>query len=165
MKTRFSDKYKTIYSFNDHFLVVCPQCSNCADVIASQPSSHSYRPTAKLTCLCCGYSSEAALDSYSPGKPKDWYFHHPLWLQAQCAGHTFWAYNLEQLEYIGEYIQVDLREKLKDGSGWHSNSLLNRLPRWIKESGNREAVMKAIDKLRKTVAGERSVIRQGDILL
>ena len=90
MKTRFSDKYKTIYSFNDHFLVVCPQCSNCADVIASQPSSHSYRPTAKLTCLCCGYSSEAALDSYSPGKPEGLVFPPSL----VASGSMRWAHIL-----------------------------------------------------------------------
>jgi len=93
------------------------------------------------------------LRSYTPGKPEDWYFHRPLWLQAPCAGHTLWAYNLDHLNYVGKYIQADLREKQKDGSGW--TSMLNRLPRWMKAANNRDAIRTAIEKLRQSLMDDK----------
>lgn len=149
MKTRFSDKYKTIHSFSDHFLVVCPKCAQCAEVTVISTQYPSY---ARLTCVRCGYSSnEVPLRGYWPDKPKDWYFHRPVWLQAPCACHILWALNLDHLNYMGEYVQAELREKQPDESGMHNQSLLNRLPRWMKESSNRNVVIATIEKLRKTV--------------
>jgi hypothetical protein len=149
MTKRFADRHKTIYAFSDYSLVVCPQCHQCAEVISRDTEKSTYRPTARLTCLHCGYAAEAARHGYSPGKPEDWFFHRPLWLQVPCAGQILWAHNRDHLNYLAEFIQAGLRENLKDKSGWHNNSMLNRLPRWMKQATNREAVMAGIEKLRK----------------
>lgn len=80
---------------------------------------------------------------------RDSYFEFPLWLQAPCCGHNLWAYNLRHLNLIEAYIGAGLREQEKDPQwGWSNGSLANRLPEWMIVAKHREAVLKAVAKLK-----------------
>ena len=41
-----------------------------------------------------------------------------------------------------------LRERTQDNLGWHNQSIASRLPKWMKESKNRDNILKGISKLR-----------------
>ena len=80
------------------------------------------------------------------GGPIDPFFHLPVWLQADFSGQTLWAYNLEHLEFLAEHVGAKLRER--NTSPRMSRSIGARLPRWMTAASNREAVLKAIEKLK-----------------
>lgn len=168
MKKRFENQHRMLESFGYEFLVVCPHCSGKSKVISIGDSSP-YRTgiTRRFLCLHCGTTKERVPKnnsfnqsriSYSDqwtdgfiniGGAFDWYFGYPLYLQISCCGHTLWAYNLEHLEYLKNYVQAELREHHP-----YYLSVESRLPSWMKSAKNREEVSKAIVKLEQK-AGQR----------
>lgn len=160
MEERSKHTYETlIYQFAKNILVVCPQCSEQAIVHTGDfEALKKAQYDIKVVCTNCGYNK--ALEKVSPrqeqkqkkgnvlifGGPIDPFFHLPVWLQADFSGHTLWAYNLEHLEFLAEHVGAKLRER--NTSPRMSRSIGARLPRWMTAAGNREAVLKAIEKLK-----------------
>ncbi len=149
------------WNFGDEFLVVCPGCNSCARVIDFEAESGR---EVRLSCLHCGHSkvwekttgivqfgSNAARfesGSIAVGADVDWYFHEPLYLQIECGGENLWAYNLEHLRWLRQFVAADLRNRTRSQSdGWSNKSLASRLPKWIKIAANRDRIVKALDKM------------------
>jgi hypothetical protein len=146
---RFHDAGQTIYDFGATFLVVCPRCHRCASVVplpGTEPKLFSPR---RLTCARCGYSKDWHGDMLSIGRPVDWYFRQPLWLQTPCCGQTLWAYNEDHLNFLEEYVRADVRERLPNRNA----SLASRLPGWMKDARNRAEVLRGIERLKQKLTG------------
>lgn len=160
--SRFDENQLLLDEFATEFLVRCPRCQKQARVAVAPTEEFVVR----LTCSNCGnlqdwectqpatrmWSSDPDLYEkgvISIGSSVDWCFHLPLWLKTQCCGHELWAYNYEHLDWIENYVGAKLRERTQDEqTGWRNQSLASRLPKWIKDSKNREDILKAITKLR-----------------
>jgi hypothetical protein len=155
-KARFLDRNETIYSMMDEFLVVCPHCEACARMFRLDPDCEDWFAPRRLVCAACGHSKDWAgrvlIHGGTAEPPVDSCFQLPLWLKTNCRGKTLWAYNLRHLQLIESYVRAALREHRHHGElGWHNNSLVNRLPKWITSRRNRDEVLKAIARIRKSV--------------
>lgn len=161
MKKQFKNQHRMLESFGYEFFVSCPNCNSKAKVTSlGEYSPYITRIKKRFLCSHCGMTKEFVPkhncfnqskisygsnwnDGYiNIGGEFDWYFGYPLYLQIACCGHTLWAYNLEHLEYIKNYVEAELRE-----NGTYYLSVESRLPYWIKSAKNRNAVLKAIAKL------------------
>lgn len=161
MEKRSKHTYHTqLYQFVKDILVVCPVCS--AQAIVRTGDFESLKHThyeIRVLCTACGYNK--SLENVNPrqdpkqkqgnvlifGAPFDPFFHLPVWLQSDFSGETLWAYNLEHLEFLAQHVGAKLRER--NTSPRMSRSIGARLPRWMTTASNREAVLKAIEKLRE----------------
>lgn len=165
MKKQFKNQHRMLESFGYEFLVVCPNCNSKSKVISlGDYSPYGTGIIRRFLCLHCGMTKEFVLKnncfnqsaiSYGSkwnegfiniGGTFDWYFGYPLYLQIPCCGQTLWAYNLEHLEYLKNYVQAELRENHP-----YYLSVESRLPLWMKSAKNRDAVLKAISKLEQRV--------------
>jgi hypothetical protein len=153
---RFSDKGTQIYEFGDHFLVVCPRCEKKAEVsikVEPQQNKPALFLPRRLSCSSCGYNKEWADNSLAIHPNQDWYFELPLWLSTPCCGQTLWAYNVQHLDFLEDFVKARLRERSKDDTfGWSNKSLASRLPRWIQSAKNRDDVLKCIARLRNKLS-------------
>jgi hypothetical protein len=75
----------------------------------------------------------------------------PLWLQTPCVGHTLWAFNGRHLAYLKEFLQAELRER----RGTANASVISRLPAWVKVAKHREAALRAVGRLERSLATPR----------
>jgi hypothetical protein len=139
---QFNDRGEPLESFAEVFLVCCPRCGNCASVLAADDPEHRllFR-SRRLTCTHCGLTRQWASQRVNiDGRPTDWYFHLPLWLQAACLGEILWAFNAAHLSFLDSYVRATNRRRLPNVN----RSAASRLPRWIKSGKNREPVLHAI---------------------
>ena len=161
---RFVDDGRSLWNFDlwntaDSFWVVCPGCTSRATV---DPETHH---DVRFVCVQCGrseiwqnrgrgavlFARHAA--SFSPGTigigaAVDWYFHYPLWLQTSCCGEVLWVYNLAHLAWLRQFVQAKQRTRVYNPEhGWSNRSVASRLPKWLKLAKNRDAILRAIDKL------------------
>ena len=161
---RIRDRLERLCCFAGEILVRCPSCDQQASVVPDPNSavdkSHSWLRR-RLICRGCGRTEvwEAPLihasamgGTLSAGRilpdfsgPNDPYFGLPLWLSAACCGEVLWAYNAEHLDRLEEYVSARLRER---GPVPGSMSMLERLPKWIKEAKHRDEVVRTIRRLR-----------------
>ncbi len=153
---------QTILEFGGKFYIVCPECSRCAIVQSGDVGR------VALTCLSCGYACEdskrrcsiafasnsKAYDDQSIGigAPVDWYFHLPLWLQAPCCGEVLWAYNEKHLAFLEAFVAAKQRTGVRGEHGWSNQSLMNRLPQWVKQAKNRDEILRCLGKLKQRLA-------------
>lgn len=72
-------------------------------------------------------------------------FHLPLWLQENVRGNLLWAYNRSHLHDVKEYVGAKLRERRTT----RYTTMVEKLPTFIKEAKNREAILKAIEKMER----------------
>lgn len=143
----FKDDGRDIYDFQNKFLVKCKICGNCATIIAIPKYEGSYfvYKERKFICTGCG---KIEIKSVMNGIGSE----YPLWLETNCCGHKLWAYNLEHLNYIESFVRANLRENYYDERiGWKNQSLASRLPKWMKKSSNREAILKSIGILKRRI--------------
>ena len=161
MESRIKHTYRsTLYAFVKNVLVVCPNCLGKALVRADDFDTPKYEMAAvKVVCSACGFNK--TLENISKrddlkqkrgkvlifGSPVDPFFHFPLWLLDDFSGETLWAYNLEHLEFLAAHVGAKLRER--NGFKPQIKSIGARLPRWMSSAGNREQVLKAIEKLKE----------------
>jgi hypothetical protein len=109
----------------------------------------------RLACPHCGYAQDWQKGEMQVGGPCDWYFHQPVWLQMPCCGELLWAYNAAHLDYLEDFVQAPLRESSRSPysrmslSEYRNDSLISRLPAWIKSAKNRDDVLRCIGKLRR----------------
>src|SRR5213594_1036546 len=100
---------------------------------------------ARLACKRCGLAKSQEIRSFSVGETADPYFGLSLWLQAPCSKHTVWAYNLDHLAFLKQYVQATDRRRPIRGSAEPLNKLLaSRLPRWMQLSKNRDQIVKTL---------------------
>lgn len=152
MEDRVKHSYHTyLHEFVEDVLVVCPQCEGKALIKTGNFRAMPYEvKDVRAICVACGFSK--TLESISMrskhlvlGAPIDPFFHWPLWLQTDFSGHTLWAYNQEHLHFLAQHVGAKLRER--NGQPHRVRSIGARLPRWMTGKNNREAVLKALDKL------------------
>ncbi|WP_330286339.1 hypothetical protein [Streptomyces sp. NBC_00576] len=156
---RFHDPRSTVYDFLGSILVRCPRCERPAHV---QRNPH--RPNLRarrLVCGGCGLSRTwcgGSVDlSVSTAVPaRDPYFGAHLWLQTVTRHGWLWAYNLEHLTNIRQFVAASLRERAPwyDDTG-RKMTLVARLPVWIKSARNRDEVLRAADRIRATLSASR----------
>ncbi|MBN1413001.1 MAG: hypothetical protein JW969_19335 [Spirochaetales bacterium] len=140
---RFIGRNLTVYSFYDSILIRCPKCDGRASINNADNKKGLFTEQV-LTCEHCGYNKK--------GKLLIHVLFPKLWLQARCCGKILWALNMAHLQYIKDYVGAGLREKTKDPDhGWRNKSLESCLPGWIKNSKNREKVMKCIIRLEEKI--------------
>ncbi|MFI6514558.1 hypothetical protein ACIBF1_03250 [Spirillospora sp. NPDC050679] len=139
--------------FADRVLVRCPRCDGCALVLACLGAPESMRDAdgtlryrRRMRCPDCGLFKDAYPAGAPFGVPIDPYFGSPLWLRARCCGHTLWAYDLDHLTMLQAYVSAGLRERGPD-----PDSMLSRLPAWMKAGKHRDDVMRTIDRLRRSM--------------
>ncbi|TMR91657.1 hypothetical protein EJK15_48690 [Nonomuraea basaltis] len=167
---RFRDPGVRLWHFAREILVRCPRCDGRA-LVAVHPDhrdGHTYpvgwlTAPHRLTCPGCSHIAEWAPRRWSSGAgdayftrrgallvpefggPDDPYFRLPLWLRRPCCGQVLWAYNVPHLELLEAYVAATLRERPRPAG---SQTLLERLPAWMKAAGNRAEVLAAIRALR-----------------
>jgi hypothetical protein len=128
------------------------RCGRCgAWLEAHYHSKAGFHPGAiTLSCPTCGHPSDVAV-SWSGIRfsvPYDPFFGLPLQLQRPFARNILWAYNPQHLAFLRDYIAAPLRERVPNNNA----SLASRLPRWLKQASNREALLRAILKLEEAAA-------------
>jgi len=143
---RYVDTREWVGSFVDEILVICPRCQRCATARNAKPM---YSNAGKIDLVCpdCGLARKAIgvdLPGYRRSTPSEL----KLWLQTPCCGDILWALNARQLETIKSYVEANLREQHKHPEyGWHNNSFVSRLPKWIQKANHREEVLKCVERL------------------
>ncbi len=78
------------------------------------------------------------------------------YLQIECCGNKLWALNTEHLDFLEEYVESKLRERIPN----INKSLASRLPNWIKDKKNRKGILTAIKKMRTKLINEGYVKRK-----
>ncbi|BCL21666.1 hypothetical protein ACPCBX_24450 [Streptomyces tuirus] len=157
---RFRDARQTKYHFIDHVLVRCPKCAGIAHVAPVAPTADGSAPSVfarrRLVCRACGLSRDAAGGGFrlfgGRGEATDPYFGLPLWLQAETRHGWLWAYNPEHLELLRQFVRAPLRERTPWDARVKKMTVVARLPSWIKSAKNRGEVLRAIDRIRSTLA-------------
>jgi hypothetical protein len=146
---RFCDTRETLYHFSEEYLVVCPQCSNCAHVVPLNVDPQSFLAPRRVTCQSCSYSKDWQGKSIGIGSAHDSYFGLPLWLQIAVDDRILWFYNLRHLQFVEAFVRATLRERRTDIHGCRNASVISRLPNWLKAAKNRQRILKAIDRLKQ----------------
>lgn len=153
-----------IWSYGDHFLVVCPRCEAKAEVLTTLADG----PRVRLSCLSCGHHHPwerrdhgvlftGNRDHFSEGQvvigaAVDWYFHLPLWLATDCGGNVLWAYNVSHLSWLKSYIAATHRARRQNAHGWSNQALASRLPKWLKAAKSRARVLNGIERLERRLS-------------
>ena len=144
MKERFSEESKGLYHFFYKVYVCCPICKKCAVICKKGSEKYDYFGDEILTCSYCGYLREGKHIFQNSTDLS-------LWLKVNCCGEILWGLNYEHLDYLEKYIGAQLRERKKSENGWHNQSIESRIPKWMKDSNNREEVLKSIKKLKSMI--------------
>lgn len=161
MESRTKHTYRVqIYEFVKDILVVCPNCAGKALVKTGNFHQPKYEiDEVKVVCAGCGFNKtmEKVVKLRDEkqkrgnilvfGAPVDPFFHLPVWLSTEFSGETLWAYNLEHLDFLAGHVGAKLRER--NGFKFNVKSIGARLPRWMTAANNREAILKAIEKLKE----------------
>jgi hypothetical protein len=167
---RFTDPALYWTAFMDDILVHCPICDGLAHQVpkpavdtewAALLPKHRRSAERRVVCDRCGVvgarsGGTARRGSTTPTDPRarSSYSGLPLWLQTRCCGHTLWAYHQDHPDLLRSWIGADLRERGSTpptpatGWGrWETETLVERLPEWMKVAKNREQVLAAIETL------------------
>ncbi|MEV5609588.1 hypothetical protein [Streptomyces sp. NPDC052225] len=157
---RFRDPRSTTYDFLDSVMVRCPACEKAARVVPAprEPGPQVlslFRPR-RLVCLNCGLSRTwsgrcVALARGTSGPATDPYFGLPLWLQTETRHGWLWAYDLEHLDLIRRFAEATLRERAPWYDHGRKMTLVARLPVWVKRAGNRDEIVRAVDRIRASL--------------
>lgn len=123
-------------------------CGFCGTKIlfGSQPTKSPYS-TENIKCPTCKREKEYELKwyRYKHNLSIDPYFGLELWLQTSIKGNTLWLFNLDHLNYLRKYVQAKLREDdLR-----YKYSMITNLPQWIKDSKNRDLIVRKLNKLER----------------
>jgi hypothetical protein len=99
-------------------------------------------------CPCGAETLVHVTRALAIGDPVDPWFRLPVWLQRRFRDELLWAYNRRHLVFLRDYVAAGLRQRQPRRRG----SLASRLPQWLKNGSDREAILKAIEDL---LEGER----------
>jgi DNA-directed RNA polymerase subunit RPC12/RpoP len=128
-------------------------CADCGTLINKViPHSKEKVNDLAISCSNCGSTevyrarNDEYIISYNiAGLGLDPIFHLPLWLQENIRGNLLWAYNRSHLHDIKEYVEAKLHERQTT----RYTTMVEKLPTFIKEAKNREAILKAIEKMER----------------
>ncbi len=135
-------------------------CENC-DSIFDLETKNLPKRVKKANCKCpdCNHQNqvEVKFDLYKKGgmynqQAKDQYFGLDFWYKTNFKNNCFWAYNLEHLNEIEEYVTAGVRKRHLG----EYQSMIEKLPKWISSKKNREELLKTIDKLKKKTAENKA---------
>jgi ribosomal protein S27AE len=106
---------------------------------------HGPRPPRVVHLVCaCGFEfDEEVTRQRETTGPVDPVFGLPLWLTTRFRSKVVWAYNVEHLQFLRDYVTADLRQRVPN----RNSSLASRLPAWMKSAKNRAGVLSALDEL------------------
>lgn len=151
---RFIDDREDISIFMARVLVVCPECSRCAQL--QTVDGKEFEHIKQLTCTACGFSKrwDIAFDLDAKGYNRTSYINlykqFPLWLSTNFQGHELWFYNEQHMEYVERFIAATHRERRRDEKGgWKNSTIASRLPEWMQAAKNREKILHCIAKLKE----------------
>jgi hypothetical protein len=82
-------------------------------------------------------------------EPRDPWFGLPLLLDGRCSHGRVWAYNPRHLAELRRFVSATVRKRAAAVNG----SFVSRLPAWMKAAGNREAVLRCIDRIQAGIGG------------
>ena len=146
---RFLETRELLSNFIEDYLVVCPNCGNCAQVIPLDRDRQNQFDPRRVICQSCSYSKDWQGSSMGIGSAHDGYFNLPLWLQIEVGDRLLWFHNLRHLQYIEAFVSATLRERRTDIHGCRNASVISRLPNWVKAAKNRKHILKAIDRIKQ----------------
>lgn len=140
------------YKYNIYFRRNCPDCGKL--IYIRETGLNLVPDKMKVMCSNCFFKIEDKptvgkayrIELDLKGLKGDPYWGFPLWFQTEVKGHLFWGYNREHLVEIETYIKADLREVTVP---YRSHKMVSRLPSFIKDAKNREAILKAIERMLK----------------
>jgi len=133
--------------------IVKRHCDNCGKEFETIiPNQKEKAGEITIPCPHCGTTrtykpkNEKYTNRYeTKGQAADPIFGLPLWFQADVRGDLFWAYNRVHLNEIKSYVTSKLRERQ---TATHT-TMVERLPNFIKDSKNRETIVKVIERLER----------------
>jgi hypothetical protein len=146
----FSQSVEELARYN---VILNRNCDNCGNnILITIPSQREKSNDIRVTCKKCGISrsfkprNEVYYLKYNENiNANDPVFGLPLWFQTDVRGNLFWALNREHLLEIKNYVGSKLRErKVKSYT-----TMVEKLPTFIRDAKNREAIIKAIERLQK----------------
>jgi len=152
--TCFSNSHQSLDAFQNEVLVRCPNCTACAVIRPLDQENPDWFAPRRLTCPTCGTVQDWAdnLIRFYATEPVDVFFRYPLWLQIPCCNQILWANNSSHLDFLEMFVQAKLRVSPQNEQADQSNqSLTSRLPQWIQSRKNRDAILRAIAKLRASL--------------
>jgi hypothetical protein len=153
------EEFRHLSEFINKIDVHCPNCSKKA-IVTSNPEN---RNQTRFTCAHCGankdwngqgnvvLSSKSKLPGYSGvhiGIATDPYFGFSLWIATLIKEEALFAYNLDHLQFLEDYITDKLRKRKPNENGWSNQSLQSRLPKWLLSAKNRESILAKIKELK-----------------
>jgi transcription elongation factor Elf1 len=137
--------YKAFVKFN---------CSFCGHPICYEQGNLKEKPK-KVTVTCdeCNspFQVQPKTEKYLNSSVKEEGLMHekvfgcPYYFQEDFKGKLFWARNREHLLEMENYISSDLRTRLP-----YRMRMVEKLPTFIKEAKNREAILKILQKWKKS---------------
>jgi predicted RNA-binding Zn-ribbon protein involved in translation (DUF1610 family) len=149
---RFVSRGERWGDFGDETLVVCPRCGGGA-VTRCAPRPEGAVASERLSCGNCGYAHELTGRAFPRGREPYAREGIRLWLETPCCGDTLAARNATHLEYLEGFVRAGLRERVPDAeSGWSNRALVSRLPKWMQAAGNRDEVLRCIERLKRRLA-------------
>lgn len=153
---RFADPGDTIYSLMaDVVLIECPRCAGCASHKPTETDAKlDWFAPRRLACPSCSLTRDwkkTGIHRHWYQSPaRDDYFNELLWIRGTMGSNEVWAYNWRHLELIEKYVAALHRQHTKDAEfGWANRSFVNRLPKWIISSKNRDDMLKTIDRIKR----------------
>jgi len=160
---RFVDPGDTIYSLMaEEVLVTCPRCGNCATHKPNEAAkdNRDWFAPRRLICTHCtlvrDWAERSIYRNWRETPARDDYFNEILWLRGDCGSNEIWAYNWRHLDLVEKYVAATHRQHVRDSeTGWANSSFVNRLPRWITSAKNREDVLRAINRIRRSKAANK----------
>ena len=125
-------------------------CSKCgSDLMGKNRVVKKYQSKMKVRCEVCQheqfYKTRFTEIQANDEQATDPYLGLPLWLQVPVGDNILWAYNYDHLELLKNYVSAKLREAQSGGK----NSLIWKLPNFIRVAKNRDKILKAISRLEK----------------
>lgn len=149
LECRHCNMRKTGYDMVMYKAIVKLHCSICAHPIRMERGVKVKLPNISVECGGCGTQFnikpkyEKFFSNYSrktQGLKQDDVFGCTLYFQDDCKGNLFWAKNREHLLEIEAYVSSELRTLP------YRMRMVERLPAFIKDAKNREAVLKILQK-------------------
>lgn len=145
----YSKKGYEYSSFSNTQKVNCEKCNSLFDL----ETKDLLQTVKKANCKCpdCHHINQVAVefDLYKDNgmynhQGKDQYFGLDFWYRISFKNNCFWAYNLEHLNEIENYVSAEIRKR---HSG-NYQSMVEKLPKWITAKKNRNDLLKAIYKMK-----------------
>lgn len=142
---KFNDRLTYLSDFGHIIIVKCPKCG--------KPINYKNFPdnsaiVATMSCLKCGYIRNGYEINIHKNPYAVFFQDYENYLTASCCGEELWAYNLEHLDFLENYVGATIRSRVPN----FNKSLASRLPQWLKEAKNRKEILKIIARLKEKYA-------------